>query len=429
MSVAFENNRYVIDEPEKGKFLVHQAVYTDQQLFDLEMEKIFESNWLYLAHEQQIKNPHDYLTLYMGRQPVILSRDEKGQLHCLLNRCAHRGARLCRSESGNSSRFRCLYHGWSYKNDGSLVGVADKVAYPPDFDVSDSGLFRVPHLAVYNGFIFASLNPDVPSLEEHLGNAKAYLDLLVNKYPSGIEISKGVSKYGYQGNWKLQYENVLDYYHLPFVHKSFFEAKGKKISPHFQDTREDLAIYLGNGHGVTIALDNKTDIIEEPGELEQRMGKMESKWAQKARMHLNIFPNLMLLEGPGLQIRVLRPMAVNQTEVKGYSFYPVGMTEANREKKLRGYEEFFGPAGMGTPDDIEVFKACTEGYQAKAFPWNNLSRGMHREIKEHEISELGPFEAAGNITDDTIYRGIFRWWAQAIGGHELQKAFNVAAPN
>src|SRR5690606_15805809 len=125
----------------------------------------------------------------------------------LINRCAHRGATMCRAESGNSNRFRCLYHGWSYKNDGTLIGVADKTGYPPDFNMGELGLFRVPHLEVYKGFIFASLNPHVVPLQEHLGNARPYLDLLVDKYPDGISISRGISKYGYPGNWKLQYEN------------------------------------------------------------------------------------------------------------------------------------------------------------------------------------------------------------------------------
>lgn len=410
-------SRFVVDEPEKERFCVHRDVYMNEDIFEAEIEKIFESSWLYLAHESQLKQPNDYLTAYMGRQPVILARDNDHHLHCFLNRCRHRGATVCREERGNSNSFRCFYHAWTYKNDGRLIGVADRGGYGPKFSTEDFGLEKVPKLGVYKGFIFASLNPDVPTLEEHLGRARPYLDLLVEKYPSGLDIAKGVTKYGFQGNWKLQVENAMDFYHLPSVHKSQLDidvARGRRGRITLNTLKENLGVYFGRGHGSTISRDFTGEArTHYTNELEQS-DSVESKWTKNLHQHMLIFPNLVVLENPGPQVRVIRPVAVDQTEVRGYAYFSTEISTEERKRKLRAYERFYGPVGMGTPDDAEAFHACMEGYQVKSAPWNDLSRGMHREQIELDISEIGPFEVAGNITDDTVFRGIYRWWVEVM---------------
>lgn len=405
----------VVDEP--GRFMVNSRAYTDPDLFEREMELIFERSWVFLAHESQLPQPNDYLTTRLGRQPVVVCRDSDGELRAFLNRCRHRGAVVCRADAGNSSRFRCFYHGWTYKNTGELLAIPDRAAYPETMDLTALGLVPVPRLATYKGFVFGSLSVEGPSLEEHLGNARPYLDLVVDRYPEGIVVLKGASRYGFRGNWKLQVENALDFYHLPFVHASFFELnrlKGKPV-PTFATMANDQAVYLGGGHAVTVSRHRAPLLLEAPDQLEKRLGPVRARWAQQCHMHLFIFPNLVILENPSLQLRVIRPVAVDETEVIGYAFAPVGASEEMLDRQLRAYEAFFGPVGMGTPDDIQVFHACMQGFQAGALPWNDLSKGISREARDGDLRELGPFEFAGNITDDTVSRGFFRWWARLLG--------------
>ena len=415
---------YVVDQRDKGRFLLNSAVYLDQKIFQAEMEAIFHRSWVYLAHESQISHPNDYLTLHVGLQPVILTRDENGKLCCMFNRCRHRGSLVCRADQGNSSRFRCIYHGWTYKNDGRLIGVTDRDGYPPDFELESLGLEPVPRLGSYKGFVFASTSPDGPSLEEHLGNSKAYIDIIVDKFPDGIEVIKGVQKYGYPGNWKLQVENALDHYHAPFVHKSWFEALGIKQGTRMDLRSDDYAIYLGKGHGLDLMLrehglygeDTELTEYSKRKEFTQRLSPLQLKWARKISFHLLVFPNMVIFDtaSPAPHIRVVRPLSVDKTEVSGYCYLPVGAKPDARAKMLKAYEDFFGPASMGTPDDIEVLKSCTEGYGATAAPFNDLSRGIHREHTDLEIKELSAFEVAGNGTDDTVYRGIYRWWSKMM---------------
>jgi benzoate/toluate 1,2-dioxygenase alpha subunit len=410
----------VLEDPEQRRFRVHRDIYTDQRLFELEMRAFFERGWVYLAHESQVPEPHDYLAAYIGQQPVILVRGADGELVTLLNRCMHRGATVCRAKAGNSARFRCFYHGWTYKNTGELVGVADRRGYPPDFDLAQISLPRV-RVQSYRGFVFATLDPSTGPLEEHLGNAAGYLDAIVAKHPSGIKVAAGCTEYGFAGNYKLQLENALDFYHVPTTHKSFLDimkAKGIDLRPgSYQAMEPDNVLWLGGGHGTVVSRawegEGHAD-ADALDALQDRFGVRGGALAAGIHQHLLLFPNMVILEHPGPQIRVVRPLAVDGTEVRGYAFFSEDVSDDTRRRQLRAYESFFGPAGMGTPDDIEAFDSCTEGYRATAAPWNDLSRGMHREVHDLDLAAIGPFEVAGSITDDTLYRYLYRWWADTL---------------
>src|SRR5699024_7875191 len=159
MSKVFDVNNYV----KEGA--VHGDIYNDPEVFDIEMDKIFGQTWVYVAHESEVANPGDYKTTRIGKQPVIVSRSaDTDEINVLFNRCRHRGASVCQKESGNANAFRCAYHGWTYANNGDLLGVPMKDGYGKEFDKSEMGLVKVACVDSYNGFIFASLNPDRKSV-------------------------------------------------------------------------------------------------------------------------------------------------------------------------------------------------------------------------------------------------------------------------
>ena len=110
---------------------VRKEVYTDPQIFDLEMERIHERYWIYCGHESQVPEPGDFVTSRMGTESVLLTRDSEGALHVLLNSCRHRGMKVCRYDEGNTLSFTCPYHGWSYSTDGTLVSVAGELLGVP----------------------------------------------------------------------------------------------------------------------------------------------------------------------------------------------------------------------------------------------------------------------------------------------------------
>ena len=139
---------------------VHRRVYTDPEIFELEMERLFGTSWLYVGHESQVRRSGDFFCTRLGREPVVLVRDGDGRLNVLFNRCGHRGAKVVAAESGNADEFRCCYHGWTYQTDGRLKSVPVRHGYPDGtVDISDPayGMPPVPRVDAYRGFVFASL--------------------------------------------------------------------------------------------------------------------------------------------------------------------------------------------------------------------------------------------------------------------------------
>jgi phenylpropionate dioxygenase-like ring-hydroxylating dioxygenase large terminal subunit len=164
---------------------VHRDVYTDPEIFELEMERIFGRAWLYIGHASQVKEPGDFITAELGRQPVIMVRHRDGAIHVLLNRCTHRGAKVVNERSGNAPRLTCCYHGWSFDTDGRLAAIPVPEGCAAGFDQGAFGLARAPRVAQYRGFVFASLAANGMSFEDHIGLMKRNIDDLVDRAPDG----------------------------------------------------------------------------------------------------------------------------------------------------------------------------------------------------------------------------------------------------
>src|SRR6185503_6475116 len=158
--------------------LVHSDVYSSPEVFALEVEKIFHQGWVYVAHTSEIPNNGDYLVRWIGQQQVIVNRDHAGKVHIFMNRCRHRAATVAQKERGNTERFQCNYHGWTYRNSGELIGVPDEEgAYAQSFRKEDYPLVQ-PRMEIYRGFIWGNLSKAGSSLMDHLGaSGKASIDL------------------------------------------------------------------------------------------------------------------------------------------------------------------------------------------------------------------------------------------------------------
>ena len=181
----------VEDDRTEGLIRAKREIFTDAEIFELEMKHIFEGNWVYLAHESQVAEPGDYFTTYIGRQPIVITRDKDGGLNCLITACAHRGAMLCRRKTDNRTTFTCPFHGWTFRNSGELLKVKDSrgAGYPENFNKDGShDLTKVARFENYKDFLFGSLNPDVLPLEEHLGDATKVIDSIVEQSPEGLEV-------------------------------------------------------------------------------------------------------------------------------------------------------------------------------------------------------------------------------------------------
>lgn len=424
------NTAMQVDE-QAGIYRCRRDVFTDPDLFELEMKYLFEGGWVYLAHESQIPEVNDYFTTYIGRQPIVITRGRDKQLNALINACAHRGATLCRRKRGNRGSFTCPFHGWTFSNTGKLLKVKDEktTQYPEQFNTNGShDLTRVPRFESYKGFLFGSLNPDVPSLDDYLGETKVILDQIADQSPEGIEVIRGSSTYVYDGNWKLQMENGADGYHVSSVHWNYLATMGRRKEGGTQAvdaqgwSKSVGGVYgFENGHILlwTNTLNPEVRPVHQQREmLEERLGAQRAEMIIKQTRNLCLYPNVYIMDQFSTQIRVTRPISVDKTEVTIYCFGPKNESAENRAIRLRQYEDFFNVSGMGTADDLEEFRACQEGYSALNAPWNDLSRGAPLWVKgpDENAKQLGinPLLSGERSEDEGLFVCQHEFWLSVM---------------
>jgi nitrite reductase/ring-hydroxylating ferredoxin subunit len=371
---------------------VHGSIYSSPDIFALEQDRIFRRCWLYVAHESEVAEPGDYKTTFAGTQPVIVARGaDDGQVRVLLNRCRHRGVAVCQEESGRANYFRCPYHGWTYYNSGPLRGVPYDDAYST-LDRDRLGLVALPRVDTVAGFVFVSFAPEGPTLREYLGNAAPYLERVARSAPRGIRLDVGAHKLEYGNNWKLQIENSKDGYHFGFVHRSFMKVVADRTGQRSQMVQKMVEnwrnVDLGNGHSLgedVTAIDDANRGI---------VGGLP--------FNLVIFPNLVII---GSQVRHVLPKKVDRTQVLLYPMVPADAMPEQVQQVLRVHEDFNGPAGAGTVDDMEIaFDRVHDGMQATEQDWVVMSRGMDTE----KTGENGTL--VGRAMDELPHRAFYRGW-------------------
>jgi phenylpropionate dioxygenase-like ring-hydroxylating dioxygenase large terminal subunit len=372
----------VLGDVRRGMIPAH--IYNDEEIFRLERERLFGRAWVFVGHTSEIPQPGDYVVRRVLEDSFIVARGEDGEVRALFNMCLHRGMQVCRAEMGNASHFRCPYHGWSYRNDGRLVGLPfHKDAYGGEAGFRRKGqtLLPAPALDTYNGLIFVSLDPDAPPLRDYLGDFAFYLDYYTRQSESGIEL-RGPQRWRVKANWKIGAENFAgDMYHTPQTHTSVVEI-GLFREPKAEKRKDGCTYWAGNGGGTTYKLP--------PGSLEERLRyvgypdvmieKMKRQWSQ-AQLDVigrdgfmvsaaSVFPNLSLVHNwprvedsedvlPFISIRTWQPVGPDETEV--LSWFAVD-AEAPEEFKALSYKAYlmcFGSTGMFEQDDVENWVSLT----------------------------------------------------------------------
>lgn len=400
---------------------VHGSLYTDPDIFQLELEKIWYRTWVYVGHESEIPEPNDYVMKSIGPEPIIMTRDRNGQVHLLHNRCPHRGNRVCVTEHGNARTFTCPYHGWTFANDGSLRGWPFPSGYE-GVDRSQYGLGKVSRVATYRGFVFGSLASQGPSLEEHLGPAMKAIDALCDTSPEGeVMLTAGFLKHRVRANWKLIVENETDGYHPGFVHASIFQVADSKIGELYSAESSAVSRDFGNGHtendlrpefrkrGVPLSWFGTTE-----DRLPDYVEKMRAAYGREradqimidGTPHIMIYPNLFIAE---IQIFVIQPLAVDETVQHVTALQVKGAPDLNRRLRQQTMGSV-GPAGFLLADDSEMYERTHKGLKMKNPEWLFVGRGRHRERRDENGFLIG------DATDEVPTRGIWRHYRALMEG-------------
>lgn len=389
---------------------VHGSLYTDATIFAEELRKIWYTTWVFVGHESEVPQPGDYVRKKLGLQDVLMTRDRDGQLHLLLNRCSHRGNQVCDDLKGNSSTFRCPYHGWTFRNTGELVGFPFFKGYGQR--KLDMPMGRVPRMDSHGGFVFGSFAADGPSLAEHLGAAAGEIDRLTRLSPQGeVALPAGWLAHQTRANWKLLAENETDGYHPQFVHGSIFGVTGSPIGALYSDSSTAVTRNLGNGHsendlrpefrkyaepmrwfGTT-----ESRVPDYVAAIRARHGDAAEQVLVEGAPHVMIFPNLFIAE---IQVFNLQPVAVNECVQYSTAVQLLGAPELNR-RIVSQCVGSVGPAGMLLADDTEMYERNQQGLECLAPEWLDVRRGLNRERID------GNGFTIGGATDETGMRGFW----------------------
>ncbi len=411
---------------------VHRDVYLSDEIFALEQERLFGRAWVYVAHASQVPRAGDYVTLELAGQPVILVRDADDSLRVFFNRCAHKGSMIATERAGNAGRaFRCPYHSWTYRLDGSLLAVPDPRGYEgTQMRACEAGRGLTPLAsAQYRGFVFARLAPAGPSFESDCGAMFHAIDALVDRSPAGeVEVAGPPLRNVIACNWKVYLENVNDALHANVTHESASLAAERVWSNAPPGSTKPMAIEIlmpfgsdndflakmggqvfEHGHsifGMNLSIHSAySSLPDYEAAMEKAYGTERARkilsWVPQNSI---VYPSVAFKSAPQT-IRVIRPLAAARTLVEIWAFRPKDAPDAFLERTLLYNRLVFSPMSIVAHDDIHVFETIHRGLRTSGNPWVCL----HREQMPDEFA--APMMMVSG-TNEILIRNQFHAWRQ-----------------
>jgi PAH dioxygenase large subunit len=411
------------------------GIFNDAGVFAREREKVFARSWVYLAHESEVPAPGDYVLRAIVDDQFVVVRDEGGEVRALLNHCRHKGMQICRSEAGNASHFRCPYHGWTYRNDGSLIGVpVQREAYGDALDKATLGLHSI-RVASYDGLVFGTLSEETPPLEAWLGDIRWYLDLWTKRSPAGLEVVGPPQRWVVDADWKIVSENFTgDSYHTLMTHRSMVELGQAPGDPKYAMYGEQVHI-PGRGHGcMLIAAPPGAPLPPFWGYPEEMLARAEQSYptreqfevARETRIMLGtVFPNFSAhnpirrphhhYEGhvPMLTFRVWNPLGPGKIEIYSWFLVERDAPEQFKRDSALSYLRSFGSSGTFEQDDAEIWTLITRNAGSSLGRNIRINYQMGGQLERDELWP-GPGIAQPATFSDASLRNFYERWLELM---------------
>ncbi|HEX7383997.1 MAG TPA: aromatic ring-hydroxylating dioxygenase subunit alpha [Burkholderiaceae bacterium] len=412
---------------------VHRDLYIDPEVFALEQEHFFANTWNYVGHDSQIPKPGDYLTVDIAGRPLVAVRHTDGSVRVLMNRCAHKGSRLVSQACGHTGKFfRCPYHAWTFKTDGSLLSIPLKNGYEGtalgECEAS-KGLVTVKNVHVYRGFVFARINDAGPGFEEYFGDSLSSIDNMADRSPEGqLEIAGGCLRYMHACNWKQFVENLNDTMHPMVVHESSAgTAKSmwagqpadapkpmavEQFVPFVSDYKffEDMGVRVfDNGHsfsGVHFSIHSKYSTIPAyDAAMKAAYGEERAHAILGLARHNTVYYPSLTIKGAIQSIRVVRPIAVDKTLIESWTFRLKGAPDELLARTVMYNRLINSPFSVVGHDDLHAYRGIQEGLRASGNEWISLHRN-------HDPAEDGQKDVTAIGTSEISMRNQYRAWAR-----------------
>jgi p-cumate 2,3-dioxygenase alpha subunit len=264
------------------------------------------------------------------------------------------------------------------------------------------------------------------SLSDYLGETSRSLEAISHYASDGMEVVSGMQEYSIAANWKLLVENSHDTYHGRYAHSTYFEylVARDNLDPRTIQAARLVAAVRETGNGNTVLEfegapwgrptarwapgwgdQAREEIAQIARELVERLGEDRAHAVGQVDRAVAISPNLAVNDMVSATIRTFYPVRADYMNVTAWALAPKGESANSRDRRLRNFLEFLGPAGFATPDDVEILELCQKGYMNRGGgEWNELSRGMH--------------QAQHGLNDEQQSRAFWRQWRNLLTASE-----------
>lgn len=403
---------------------VDGRVYTSREVFAAEIDRVFSRSWSYLGHLSEIPRPGDYRRVSVAGRELIFIRHQDGTPRTLLNRCAHRGARLIGRACGRARRIRCAYHGWTYGTDGALKQLPLPDGYAGD-DAPRAGhpqwALEAYPVETYRDFAFVRLQtPANPlPLEEFLGPAREALDLMADRSPSGNLCVAGERlAIVLRCNWKVYLENLHDGVHPPAVHESSIAAA--RAAAREDDASREVQWVAANGQPLAVFGDlavrchphghsdmsgfRKEADGGNPAYRQALAGAWGAERAEQAltrNLHNACFYPGASAHPQYMQMRRLTPLAVDRTLVESWTLRAQGAPEAHFRRNIRYANTIHSPSSLVKPDDAEAYRRVQQGLES-----------LPGTVSQHRRDAGPPGGGANTALNEEYVRAQYRAWRE-----------------
>jgi phenylpropionate dioxygenase-like ring-hydroxylating dioxygenase large terminal subunit len=367
----------------------------------------------------------------IGAQPLIVVRQADSSVRVVMNRCSHKGSKVVTAPSGNTGKFfRCPYHAWTFKTDGSLLSIPLKNGYEGTGlhqCEAGKGLVALRNVRVYRGFIFAKINDVGPGFEAYFGDSLSSIDNMADRSPEGeLEIAGGCLRYLHNCNWKMFVENLNDTMHPMVAHESsagtaqkmwagqpaqapkpmaieqfvpfmsdyqFFDAMGLKVFDH--------------GHsytGVHGSIHSKySGVAAYEAAMVAAYGEERAHSILGLSRHNTVYYPNLTIKGAIQAIRVVRPIAVDKTIVESWTFRLKGAPPELLQRTTMYSRLINSPFSVVGHDDLNAYRGIQEGLHASGNDWIS----MHR---NYDPAEPTQGEVTTGGTSELYMRNQYRAW-------------------
>lgn len=407
---------------------IHASVYTDPDIFALEMERLFGRSWIFVGHESQVPLG-GYFSSRIGTVPVLLLRDAAGKIRVFHNRCPHRGAQLCTLQQGQTNSITCPYHGWTFSLAGQLVAIPLPDEYPDGFKMADHGLAPVARVENYRGFVFANLDAAAVELTAFLGAAKSTIDNIVDRAPEdAVEAAPTLVRHRFRANWKLGFENLNDTIHAAVAHAASVKA-ARKVAASLDRPEDHPQLHMMIANGKTGAAFQSLDLVTEEYGHSYMGGHMgmpyrgaageayykalvAARGKEAADRILGVDRHLTLLYPSSTwharfqTVRFIRPLAPDLTEFVGIAFRLKGAPAEIHQEAVEYCTAATSPHSTIISDDLEIYETI-QRTSASAPAWLPISRGLGPRGRDRGAN-IAP------ATDEVFIRNQYRRWSAAL---------------